>query len=138
MCRDVYTGRSLGWFRRYSLWRRGDTLHELLFTGTIKGHRIKHHIRGPPIYNSCLLCSTALYVEVRCYISYVRCLVRNARCNTMSHLTADAVLFAHVLRKAPDATPCHTSPPQGVINTTLPRSWVLAHVLALELPGLSM
>ena len=35
--------------------------------------------------------STVLPVEVRCYISYFRCLVRNTRCNTMSHLTADAV-----------------------------------------------
>ena len=26
----------------------------------------------------------------------------------------------------------------GLINTTRPRSWVLAHVLALELPQLSM
>ena len=32
-----------------------------------------------------------LPVEVRCYISRCRCLARNARCNTTSHLTADAV-----------------------------------------------
>ena len=32
-----------------------------------------------------------LPVEVRCYISCFRGLVRNARCNIMSHLTADAV-----------------------------------------------
>ena len=35
--------------------------------------------------------STALPVEVRCYISCFRCLARNARCNTISHLTTDAV-----------------------------------------------
>ena len=34
--------------------------------------------------------SKILPVEVRCYISRFGCLARNARCNTMSHLTADA------------------------------------------------
>ena len=38
----------------------------------------------------------------------------DAQCNTMSHLTAHAVLFVQVSREAPDGTPCHTSPPQGV------------------------
>ena len=52
-------------------------------------------------------------MEVRRYISCFRCLLRNARCNTMSHLTADAV-FVHLSRETPDVTPCHTSPPQGV------------------------
>ena len=33
--------------------------------------------------------SLVLPVEVRCHISCFRCLVRNARCNTMSHPTAD-------------------------------------------------
>ena len=37
------------------------------------------------------------HVEVRCYISCFRCLARNARCNTMSHLTADA-LFSFTSR----------------------------------------
>ena len=31
-----------------------------------------------------------LPVEVRCYMSVRRCLARDARYNTMSHLTADA------------------------------------------------
>ena len=35
-------------------------------------------------------CLTLLPVEVRCYISCFRRLARSARCNTMSHLTADA------------------------------------------------
>ena len=47
-------------------------------------------------------------------LSFRVCLARNARCNTMSHLTADAVSFAHVSRETPDVTPCHSSPPQGV------------------------
>ena len=42
-----------------------------------------------------------------------RRLARNTRCNTMSHLTADAGL-SHVSRETPDETSCHTSPPQGV------------------------
>ena len=37
--------------------------------------------------------STILPVEVRCYNSCCRCLARNARCNTMSHLTADGLFF---------------------------------------------
>ena len=59
-------------------------------------------------------------MEVRCYMFVYRCLARNTRCNIMSHLTADAIffLFAHVLRATPDATPCHTSPPQGVMTKT--------------------
>ena len=67
-------------------------------------------------------------MEVRCYISCLetcfycclyrnivyRCLAQNARCYTMSHLTADDACFVHVSRETPDVTPCHTSPPQGV------------------------
>ena len=52
-----------------------------------------------------------LPVPVRCYVSCFRCLIRNARCNTMSHLTADAVFCARLARETPDVTPCRTSPP---------------------------
>ena len=39
-----------------------------------------------------------LSVDVRCYISCVNtCLARNTRCNTMSHLSADAV-FSYMSR----------------------------------------
>jgi len=31
--------------------------------------------------------------EVRCHIGMLRCVARNARCDTTPHLTADAVLF---------------------------------------------
>ena len=41
-----------------------------------------------------------LPVEVRCYTSCFRRLVRNARCNTMSHLTADAVFRMRLARNA--------------------------------------
>ena len=34
-----------------------------------------------------------LPVEVRCYMSSFRCLARNARCDTMLHLTPDAVFL---------------------------------------------
>ena len=54
-------------------------------------------------------------VEVRCYMFVKRCLARSTRCNTMSHLTADAVCLYTVSRESPDVTPCHTSPPQGVV-----------------------
>ena len=53
--------------------------------------------------------SWVLPVEVRCYISCFRCLARNARCNTMSHLTADAAFSYASRAKTPDVTPCHTS-----------------------------
>ena len=46
-------------------------------------------------------------VEVRCHISCFRCLVRNARCNTMSHLDADAVLCTHLARNARCNTMSH-------------------------------
>ena len=36
------------------------------------------------------------------YMSWFRCLVRSARCYTMSHLTADAVFVARVSRDTPD------------------------------------
>ena len=42
---------------------------------------------------------TLLPVEVRCYISCFRGLARDARCNTMSHLTADAGLSYMSRRK---------------------------------------
>ena len=32
----------------------------------------------------------------------------------MSHLTADAIIFAHIPREMPDVAPSHASPPQGV------------------------
>ena len=32
---------------------------------------------------------------------------QHARCNTMSHLTADAVFAVHVSHERPDVTPCH-------------------------------
>ena len=35
--------------------------------------------------------NSLLPVVARCYISCFRCIVRNPRCNTMSHLSADAV-----------------------------------------------
>ena len=47
----------------------------------------------------CLL-AMLLPMEVRCYISCFRCLARNARCNTMSHLTADAVCCTCLARNA--------------------------------------
>ena len=59
-------------------------------------------------------------MKVRCYIKCLGCLVRNARCNTMSHLTADASCFVQVSRETPDVTPCHTSPPQGVGGNATP------------------
>ena len=52
-----------------------------------------------------------LPVEVRRYMFVWRRLAWNARCNTMSRLTADAV-FSQVSREMPDVKPCHTSPPQ--------------------------
>ena len=84
---------------------------------------------------------TLLPVEVRCYISWLKYLARNARCNTMSHLTIDAV-FSHMSLCSkhrcrffarcnhltidavcsPDVTPCHTSPPQGVLRKRLTRA----------------
>ena len=42
---------------------------------------------------------------MRCYVLCFRYLVRNARCNTRWHLTADAVLFVYVSRETPDVTP---------------------------------
>ena len=64
----------------------------------------------------------------------LKIVARNARCNTMSHLTADAVFCAvHLSREVPDVTPCHSSPPQGVrpesakratsVNAQLLRPW---------------
>ena len=47
-----------------------------------------------------VLVAMVLPVEVRCYLSCFRCLVRNARCNTMTHLTADAVCCARLARSA--------------------------------------
>ena len=55
-----------------------------------------------------------LPVEVRCYILCLGCLARNARCNTMSHFTAAAMLL--YTSRMPDVTPCHASPPQGVVD----------------------
>ena len=34
----------------------------------------------------------------------------------MSHLTADAVSFVHVVRETPDVTPCRTSPPMPFLS----------------------
>ena len=59
-----------------------------------------------------------LPVEVRCYISDFICLVRNARCNTMSHLTA-AAGFSYTSRETLDVTPCNTSPLQGVVVVSI-------------------
>ena len=40
-----------------------------------------------------------LPVAVRCYVSCFRCLARNARSNTMSHLASDAVFVRRSLAR---------------------------------------
>ena len=55
--------------------------------------RLVSEARGQP--------SQTGYVESRVYVSCFRHLVRNTRCNTMSHLTADASFFAHASRAKP-------------------------------------
>ena len=58
-----------------------------------------------------------LPVEVRCDISRVRCLAWSARCNTMSHLTADAVFFRTCLaRNTWCDTMSHLTTAAGCIN----------------------
>ena len=63
--------------------------------------------------------------EVLCYISCIRCLARNARCSTMLHLTADAVLCTFLARNAWCNTMSHLTAAGGTnhklraVNTTV-------------------
>ena len=53
-------------------------------------HRVTvYHV----VWCCCISLSVLLPVEVRCYMFVQRRLTRIARCDTMSHLTADAVRF---------------------------------------------
>ena len=58
--------------------------------------KLKDQIYGSNYFKSLLQSTTleelvVLPVGVRCHMSVKRCLARDARCHTMSHLTADAV-----------------------------------------------
>ena len=82
------------------------------------------------------VCATSSGGEAS-YISCFRRLARSARCNTMSRLTADAVCFVHVSCETPDEKPCHTSPPQCVVqeqntHTHTPSEKSLTNKLAPE------
>ena len=60
-----------------------------------------------------LLCELGvLPVEVRCYVSCFRGLARNTRCNTLSHLTADAVFRTCLARNPRCKTMSHLTASQ--------------------------